>query len=59
MVHVSAVSEILNAIIGVLKEALGKLTESACFRDYGRLALVLDEMIYEVRVRPALAYAPC
>lgn len=44
------VAEILHAIINVLKDALGKLSESACFRDYGRMALVLDEMIYEVRI---------
>ena len=43
-----AVAEILRAIVAVLKDQLGKVSESGCFRDYGRLVLVLDEMIYEV-----------
>lgn len=28
---------------------MGKISEGSCFRDYGRLVLVLDEIIYEVR----------
>jgi len=44
-----AVAETLRAIIGALKEELPKLSEAGCFRDYGRLVLTLDEMIYEVR----------
>lgn len=42
-------TETLHSIIAVLKDALGgKISESSCFRDYGRLVLVLDEIIYEV-----------
>ena len=44
-----AVAETLRAIIAALKEELPKLSEAGCFRDYGRLVLTLDEMIYEVR----------
>ena len=43
------VAETLRAIITALKEELPKLSEAGCFRDYGRLVLALDEMIYEVR----------
>ena len=56
-VAVHAVAEMLRAIIAVLKDQLGKVSESGCFRDYGRLVLVLDEMIYEVRVDRAHALA--
>ncbi len=41
-------AETLRAIIAALKEELPKLSEAGCFRDYGRLVLTLDEMIYEV-----------
>ena len=44
------VAETLRAIIAALKEELPKLSEAGCFRDYGRLVLILGEMIYEVRL---------
>ena len=44
-----SVAEVLRAIIAALKDGLPKLSEAGCSRDYGRLVLTLDEMIYEVR----------
>lgn len=47
-----AVSEILKALIVALKDSLKKApTESLLFDNYGRLCLILDEMIYEVILR--------
>lgn len=45
-----AVAETLRAVSQGLRDTLRKPTESALFSDYGRMCLVVDEVINEVKI---------
>lgn len=52
-----AVAETLRAVSQGLKDTVRKVSESALFNDYGRMCLVVDEVINEVQLHLCCAYS--